>query len=87
MKTIYKYKLQSLSGQRVDIPRNAHFLSVQEQHGEPVMWWLVDTDYPPEAHRFAIYGTGHYMPDSPGAYLGTFQVRDGELVFHLFEVT
>jgi hypothetical protein len=62
---------------------------VQEQHGEVVAWFLINAN---EENRimkrriFNFYGTGHEIPDNPGRYLGTFQLKGGMLVFHLFEV-
>jgi len=34
---------------------------------------------------FRWYGTGHPVKDNPGRYIGTVQMLDGKLVFHLFE--
>ena len=32
-----------------------------------------------------IYGTGHKVKDNPGKYINTFQVSNGNLVFHVFD--
>jgi hypothetical protein len=32
-----------------------------------------------------VYGTGHPVVDEPRKYVGTFQMRGGLLVFHVFE--
>ena len=87
MKTIWKFHLIVETNQRFTIPRGARFLSVQGQHDEIVMWWLVDPRQPPESRRFSVYGTGHDMPDNPGAYLGTVQTDGGGFVWHAFEVS
>jgi hypothetical protein len=86
MKTIYKYKI--VPHTELDIPFGSEFLSVQEQHGESVAWFLVDDTINRVMKRrvFNCYGTGHPVPDDPGKYLGTFQLNGGMLVFHLFEV-
>lgn len=94
MKTIWKYNVHINDGQLVpwvkrrfsvlNLPKGTTILSVQEQHGHPVMWCLVDPSQPLEERSFAIYGTSHNMPDEPGTFIGTFQL-DQE-VFHLFEV-
>jgi hypothetical protein len=34
---------------------------------------------------FRVYGTGHNLPDDPGQYVGTFQIHNEGLVFHVFE--
>jgi hypothetical protein len=86
MKTIWKWTLKPETTIVKDMPHGAQLLAVQEQHGEPQLWALVDTDetttYP---RTFRVYGTGHNMPDQPGKYVGTFQVQGGDLVFHVFE--
>ncbi len=69
------------------MPDGARVLSIQNQQGSPQMWVLVDPDSPGVHREFLFYGTGHTMPDDPGEFIGTFQVADGDLVFHLFERT
>jgi hypothetical protein len=62
-------------------------LSVQTQNGTPSLWALVDDAAPIVNRTFKTYGTGNAMPDadSVGQFLGTYQVHDGLLVFHVFE--
>lgn len=70
----------------VEMPRGAHVLTVQVQHEAPRMWALVDPGEPTEKRRFVVVGTGHTVVNAEWVkYVGTFQVRDGTLVFHLFE--
>lgn len=84
MKTIWKYAVELKDRFEVDLPMGAEFLSVQSQFGRPQMWWLVDPRMPVTKCRFAVHGTGHPV-EGKKIYLGTFQIHDGELVFHLFE--
>jgi hypothetical protein len=50
------------------------------------MWALVNPEASKEKRRFELYGTGHDVPESDGLiHVGTFQMQDGALVFHLFE--
>ena len=84
MKTIWKWTLQPET--TIDMPHGAKLLAVQEQHGEPQLWALVDpgaTKYP---RTFHAHRTGHDLPDEPGQYVGTFQMHGGSLGFHVFEV-
>lgn len=50
-----------------------------------MLWVLVDPNAPEEPRSFSVYGTGHFMPDNPGTFIGTFQMLGGDLIFHLFE--
>lgn len=84
-KTIWKYAIEPSDNFRVDLPAGAEFLSVQSQFETPQMWWLVDPTAPKAARRFAVHGTGHTIRGVK-TYLGTFQMNEGTLVFHLFEV-
>jgi hypothetical protein len=62
------------------------------QHGQPCIWArvVVDKDHPLRERWFRVAGTGHplegTMPsDHDGDYVGTFQLSDGALVFHVFD--
>lgn len=83
MKTIWKFTLEPNC--TLEMPIGAEILTVQEQNGHAQMWALVDPYAENEEREFAVYGTGHKIPDSPGAYVGTFQLNEGTLVFHVFE--
>lgn len=49
------------------------------------MWALVDPEAPCEVRTFRILGTGYIELGAPGQHLGSFQLNDGALVFHVFE--
>ena len=89
MKTIYKYGLSITDTQNVQMPFGARILCVQVQRGTPCIWAEVDTEEErTEMRRIDIYGTGHPMDRNPefgSSYIGTFQVRDGDFVFHVYE--
>ena len=85
MKTIWKYKLEITEQQTIEMPATATFLTMQVQHDVVTVWYLVNPKEDHRPRRFAIYGTGHEMPDEPGTYLGTFQIVGGALIFHVFE--
>ena len=84
---IWKWTLQVTDLQAVQMPRGATVLSVQLQHGMPQVWALVDETAPQEPFTFAAYGTGNPMPEVVdfGRFVGTYQLDDGALVFHVFE--
>lgn len=88
-KTIWKFPV-TFDGPIV-LPADAQVLSVQMQHGIPTMWAIVDPDtatrYNRATKRLHIAGTGHELPDNLGRFIDTFQMEDGTLVFHVFELS
>jgi hypothetical protein len=51
----------------------------------PCAWALVDPEQPKVRRRFWVVGTGHPFPNWWGQlYVGTVQMREGALVFHVF---
>jgi len=84
MATIHKYHITSET--TVEMPMGAQVLTVQTQHGEPCIWALVDPAAQSETRQNVAFGTGHPVPDDVAlAYIGTFQIESGSLVFHVFE--
>lgn len=88
MKSVYKYPVISDDYFQVDMPYGAAILSVQVQQGTPYMWALVDNkEELTITRKFRLAGTGHAINSNENfTFIGTFQLYDGELVFHLFEV-
>lgn len=87
MKTIWKYELQANRIQAVPIPFGGQILSVQtKEENTPLLWVLVDPDMPMRDRHIGIYTTNTAVPDEPGRYIGTFQIYEGSLEFHLFEM-
>jgi hypothetical protein len=86
MCTIWKFPVPVSDEFPLVLPTGAQFLSVQTQGTLPQMWFLLDPKARPTHRRFAVFGTGHVIEDLDRlAYLGTFQMNGGSLVFHLFE--
>lgn len=83
MKTIWKFPLK---GPRCDIamPRLAKILTVQSQHDEPMIWAEVDPYEPKVSRRFMSVPTGSPFEEEGATYVGTFQIRGGILVFHVY---
>ena len=86
MRTIWKWPLLAETT-TINMPHGAKLLTIQEQDGLPVLWAMGDPGVMMYPRTFRWYGTGHKLPDEPGEYVGTFQMRGGELVVHVFEVT
>lgn len=83
---IWKFPLQIIDYQEIDIPYPATILSVAEQHGNIVLYALVK---PGETltHRCEVWiiGTGHDVPLAPSAnFVGTVKLLNGALMFHVF---
>lgn len=69
----------------VEMPRGTTLLSTQVQNGEVCLWALVTPTLPKEKRTFRIFGTGHPIPCLAYAYVGTVQMEEGKLAWHLFE--
>lgn len=85
--TIWKYPLAVTDTQSVSMPKGAKILTVQIQRGEACLWALVEPDNPTETRIIEIFGTGHPIPDGAAKreHIGTFQLPELGLVFHVFE--
>lgn len=88
MKRVYKYPLDIQDEVTVMMPKGARVLSVQVQNGRPCLWAVVDpNEMTLEERFFRIAGTGHSIQDDVvDGFIGTIQMYDGRLVFHVFEM-
>lgn len=84
MQTIWKYTIQP--SMELNLPKGAQILSVHEQGDALCMWALVDPEVETENRKFAVYGTGHEIPDQQMKFVGTAHNNNGSLVFHVFEI-
>lgn len=84
METVYKYPLQLIDEQKVQLPVNAQPLHVGVQHGEIYVWCRVDPDFEAtETIIFSVAGTGAVRKDM-GEHLSTFMMYSGNMVLHVF---
>ena len=86
--TIWKYGIKVGDNVCIRMPKDAELLPVQVQKGQVCIWAIVNSENEYEDRYFHIYGTGHDIPVDilrSGIFLGTFQLHDGDLVFHMFE--
>lgn len=87
MITVFKYEIPMTIKSVIPLPAGAEILHVAAQGDVPMLWARVDTEAPIEPRRFLFLGTGFPFPDDAGGYehIGSMLVRDGALVWHLFE--
>jgi hypothetical protein len=87
MKTIWKFPIEVTDFQVIKMPDDAQILAVQTQHERPCLWAIVDdvAALNSQVRTIEVFGTGHPMDEMPRQYIGTFQIRGGSLVFHVFE--
>jgi hypothetical protein len=85
MNSIWKYGIAPRI--TLEIPQGGKVLCVQPQGNQPQMWVLVDTGQFKVSRTFRVYPTGGEFDGAGLTYVGTFQVNDGALVFHVFEET
>lgn len=87
MMAIWKFPLKAQDVQSIEMPAGATILTVQTQGGQPCLWAKVDAAKPKTKRVFETFGTGHPIPEThERAYLGTYQLVGGALVFHVYEV-
>lgn len=82
MITVWKFEVES---SEISMPKGAEILHIDVQRETPCLWARVDTDCEHETRTFAIVGTGHPCPS--GCHIGSFLMRGGDFVFHVFETT
>jgi len=72
---------------KLTLPKRARVLTVQMQYDQPQMWALLDQNDFKVERSFAIVPTGAGVDATYDdlAYVGTFQMQGGALVWHLFE--
>ena len=87
--TIWKFELIVADTQTISMPEEARILTVQTQNGSPCIWAMVEENFDMVLRHIRIAGTGHPLPNGydeiMGKYIGTFQLREGSLIFHVFD--
>ena len=88
-KRIFKYTLKTEYKQIINLPKGAEILTLQTQFNEPQLWVLVDPNETDQEEKYIeIFGTGNLVCYDMGVdrkYLATYQLDDGNFVFHVFE--
>lgn len=89
MRTIWKEALKDPCS-TLRMPVGSTILSVgpdlQGTSVLPSIWFEVPNDHSEREERtFAVFGTGHELPEDPGKYLGTATSPGGQFVWHVYE--
>jgi hypothetical protein len=88
MNTIFKYKLENIDQQTIEIPLPARILSVVEKNDDIVLYAVVDDDkdIPKIPVDISIKGTGDIVESGIGLYtfLGTVKLFNGNEIWHVF---
>lgn len=86
-RVIHKTVLNITDEQDLVLPKNSVILSVGNQHENLCLWYGFDTNETEKVVRhICIFGTGNPIPDGDlGWFVGTVQMMEGRLVWHVFE--
>lgn len=84
MKTIYKFQLEIIDEQIIEVPNNTKFLSAQYQNGVLCLWGIVATEMPKQKTVITIIGTGNQFDydENKHDYIAT--VQQPPFVWHIF---
>ncbi len=86
MTQIWKFPLEVIDDQYINVPKGAKPLSVDVQNGTPCVWAEVDPGAPADSIHIRIFRTGHNISGSGLQFVGTFQLYGGSFVGHVFTV-
>ncbi len=87
MRKIFKYKISVAKYEfSMDLPVGAAIVKFAEQHGQLCIWVDVDVTKGNQKRDFYICGSGHEVPKF-ATYIGTAFLHNGDIGYHLFEVT
>lgn len=85
-RVIHKYPLKPAEFHAISMPADAEIIAVHVQHNDPCVWAIVDPEAPHELVNLRVVGTGQPFDAAGLQHVGTFQMLDGGLVFHVFRV-
>lgn len=85
MAVVWKYGLPIEDDFTIKMPRAAQLLFVAAQNEQPCLWARVVPQRDLTERKFKLRGTGQPV-DMDCEHVGSFMLRGGALVFHVFEV-
>ena len=85
MRTVYKYPIEIVDFQTVQVPMDFKMLTTAVQNDAVCIWAEVETTIPTLPLKIYVVGTGHRLPDGIDLnYIGSVQLYDGKSVFHVY---
>ena len=86
MKRIFKYELEVAEHQVLKLPKGSHFLSVESQKDNIVLYAVVDDSQPNTVDlSIKVVGTGQDVSNMEDfGFLGTVKLWNDSLMFHIF---
>jgi len=86
LKTIWKFPLEIVDQQEVEMPAEAGGIHVEMQNNQLCLWSMVDPEAPKVSVKIRVVGTGHPIPDADKlTHLGSCLMAGGALVWHVFK--
>lgn len=93
---IFKYPLKTTDEQVIEIPNGAKILTIQVQKkfmsgtdhtSEQVcIWAMINEQSGMGRKKIVMFGTGHPIDSNKNLeYIGSFQIHNGEQIYHAFE--
>ena len=89
MKTVYKYQIQPIEIQEINLPIQSKILSVGTQDGELYLWAEINLENHTieEPRKIRVSGTGWTLEDGEcRKFIGTAHMPEQKLVWHVYEV-
>lgn len=93
MRVVYKYPLYQVTNQSVPMPVGFEIMRIAWQHGQPMLWAIVDPEARVESVRLRIFATGEEWDETEAvgrlAYVGTYEedrTPAAPYVWHVFRV-
>lgn len=83
--TIWKFPVPVADEFSIKMPHGAELLMVAPQDDQVCLWARVRPANMIQKRHFILRGTGHPI-DFDSKHIGSFLLRNGTLVFHLFEI-
>jgi len=87
MQSVWKFPVEAIQIQRLEVPKGSKVLSVDTQGEGVVVYALVSPAQTEKEYKeIRIYGTGHTIADDIDecTFLGTVKLQEETLVFHVF---
>ncbi len=85
---IFKYPLEIIDSQDIELPIGAKYISMISQNNQPTIYAVVDSlEMKNEKWHFEIRGTGHWIDEGTirfAQFLGTVITHEGALVWHVW---